>query len=98
MPTALAAAGAETEPEWKLDGVDLLPYLKGEKSGKPHDTLYWRFGKQWAIRHGDWKLVAGNGGDMNGELFNLAEDVSESSNLAAEMPDKVRELKAKWDQ
>jgi arylsulfatase A-like enzyme len=97
LPTALAAAGVEIEPQWKLDGVNLLPYFSGRNSGKPHETLYWRFGKQWAVRHGDWKLVAGNGGDLNGELFNLAEDISESSNLASEMPDKVRELKSLYD-
>jgi arylsulfatase A-like enzyme len=78
-----------------------LPYLTGEKSGRPHETLYWRFGDQWAVRHGDWKLVAGNGGDKtNGELFNLAEDISESNNLAAKNADKFAELKslyARWD-
>jgi arylsulfatase A-like enzyme len=97
LPTALAAAGAEIEKEWKLDGVNLLPYLKHEKSERPHETLYWRFGKQWAVRHGDWKLVGGNGGDLNGELYNLAEDISESNNLAASNPEKVRELKELWD-
>ena len=97
LPTSLAAAGVAADPAWKLDGVDLLPYLTGEKDDRPHKTLYWRFGHQWAIRHGDWKLVAGNGGDLNGELFNLSEDISESKNLAAEKPDKVRELKGRWD-
>jgi arylsulfatase A-like enzyme len=97
LPTVLAAAGAEIDPDWKLDGVNLLPFLTGDKSDRPHETLYWRFGDQWAIRDGDWKLVVGGGGDRAGELFNLAEDKSESRNLAPEMADKVRELKAKWD-
>jgi arylsulfatase A-like enzyme len=97
LPTALAAAGAEIDTEWRLDGVNLLPYLKGEKDGRPHETLYWRFGKQWAVRHGDWKLVGGNGGDLAGELYNLADDISESNNMAASNPDKVRELKSLWE-
>jgi len=98
LPTALAAAGVDVNPAWKLDGVNLLPYLTGENSGKPHDTLYWRYGDQWAVRHGDWKLVGGNGGDkVNGELYNLADDNAESKNLAADKPDKVQELKALWD-
>jgi arylsulfatase A-like enzyme len=97
LPTSLAAAGVDADPQWELDGVNLLPYLTGEKTDKPHETLYWRFGHQWAIRHGDFKLVAGNGGDLNGELFNLAEDISEAKNLAAEKPDKVRELMDLWD-
>ena len=50
LPTALAAAGVTLKPEWKLDGVDLLPYLSGKKKDNPHDTLYWRFGQQMAIR------------------------------------------------
>ncbi len=64
LPTELAAAGVEVNPEWKLDGVNLLPYLTGEKTEQPHETLYWRYGDQWAVRHGDWKLVAGVGGDL----------------------------------
>jgi arylsulfatase A-like enzyme len=98
LPTALAAAGAETDPAWKLDGVNLLPFLTGVRPhDRPHETLYWRFGEQWAILDSDWKLVVGTHGSRNGELYNLADDISESNNLADEMPDKVRALKAKWD-
>jgi arylsulfatase A-like enzyme len=57
LPTVLAAAGVNVESEWKLDGVNLLPYVKGEISGSPHDSLYWRLGQQTAVRRGDWKLV-----------------------------------------
>src|SRR5436189_157057 len=55
LPTALAAAGVAVKPEWQLDGVNLLPYLIGEKPGVPHEALYWRFGQQIALRMGDWK-------------------------------------------
>ena len=53
----MALASVKVKPEWKLDGVDLLPYLYGEKTGAPHDALYWRLGPQMAIRMGDYKLV-----------------------------------------
>ena len=56
--TALAAAHIDLKPEWKLDGVDLLPYVTGMKPGSPHKTLYWRFGSQMAIRDGDVKTRA----------------------------------------
>ena len=105
--TALAAAGVDVKPEWKLDGVNLLPYLTGTKSGAPHDVLYWRFGDQMAIRIGDYKLVRY---DMNVEtrtggkqpasdvkLYNLASDLGEKKNLFATMPDKAKELQSKWD-
>jgi arylsulfatase A-like enzyme len=111
LPTALAAAGVESQPDWKLDGVNLLPYLKGEKADRPHDALYWRFGEQIAVRKGDWKLVkapgagaqpgalaAGGATTQGAQLFNLAKDIGEQSNLATQEPDKVKELSAAWDQ
>jgi len=94
-PTALAAAGGAVAPEWKLDGVDLLPYLKGEKQGPPHDTLYWRFQQQRAIRQGDWKLVQSRRG-MEWELYHLGEDIGEQHNLADKRPDRVKELREAW--
>jgi arylsulfatase A-like enzyme len=106
LPTALAAAGAQVKPEWKLDGVDLLPYLQGKNLGVPHDTLYWRFGEQMALRQGDWKLVRYDptaDGDPNAgkatptKLYNLAADIGEKNDLAAMSPDKVKELQAIWD-
>ena len=96
------------QPDWKLDGVDLLPHLAGRNAAAPHDTLYWRFGQQMAIRHGDYKLVrydtnadtltGANGQPVSSaQLYNLASDIGESKDLAATMPDKVKELQAKWD-
>ena len=106
--TALAVAGVATDPEVKLDGVNLLPFLKGEKSGEPHDALYWRFGKQMAIRAGDYKLVRydTNADTRTGKfnqpisparLFNVTSDIEETGDLAKAMPDKAKELQAKWD-
>ena len=96
LPTCVAAAGGEAKAEWKLDGVNLLPYLTGQNSARPHETLYWRFGPQWAIRHGDWKLVKAN--DIAAPaLFNLAADISEKNDLAGQQSAKVAELKGIWD-
>ena len=105
--TALAVAGVEVKPEWKLDGVNLLPFLSGEKSGAPHETLYWRFGAQMALRAGDFKLVRydSNADTQTGarqpvteaKLYNLREDIGEAKDLAAAMPEKLKELQAKWD-
>jgi arylsulfatase A-like enzyme len=97
LPTALAAAGVKVDPAWKLDGVDLTPYLTGSNSGQPHETLYWRFGPQWAVRHGDWKLVVGRQGSGKPELYHLAEDIGESKDLAAAQPEKAKELQALYD-
>jgi arylsulfatase A-like enzyme len=107
LPTALAAAGVEIKPEWKLDGVNLLPLIRGESKETVHPVLYWRFGKQIAIRAGDWKLVkpAGRPADVEAEgiartegafLFNLKDDIGEKKDLAAANPEKVKELGELW--
>lgn len=97
LPTVLIAAGGTIDPAWKLDGVDLMPYLTGANTARPHDTMYWRFGKQWAIRHHDFKLVVSKGGSGMPELYDLAADLSESNDLAAKKPETVRELQKLWD-
>jgi arylsulfatase A-like enzyme len=96
LPTFLAAAGGEVSPDWKLDGVNLLPYLTGDNLARPHETLYWRFGKQMAIRHGDWKLVTGEG-ITEPALFNLAADIGEQHDLTAAEPATARKLQSLWD-
>ena len=96
LPTCVNAAGGHASPDWKLDGVDLLPYLTGTSAERPHQTLYWRFGPQWAVRHGDYKLVKGIGQETPG-LYDLAADIGESKDLSATDPAKAAELKALWD-
>ena len=93
MTTALAQTKGQLPYDRVMDGVDLIPHLTGEITTPPHDTLYWRGegpGGKYAIRRGDWKLVRLD--DRPAELYNLAADIGESKNLAAEKPDKVAEL------
>lgn len=100
LPTALAAAGEAIDPQ--LDGVNLLPFLAGERAGTPHERLYWRFRfpsnqvsrHRWAIRQGDWKLVKNDTEPI--ALYDLATDVSETRNLAAEQPAVLREMETAW--
>lgn len=97
MPTCIAAAGGEIDPAWKLDGVNLLPFLTGADKSQPHETLFWRIRGVWAVRHGDLKLVHGTPGDAGPELYDLAKDVGEEENLASLQPDKAKQLRALWD-
>ena len=108
LPTSLAAAGVEVDPAWKIDGVNLLPYLKGEKAEAPHEALFWRFGQQIAIRKGDWKLVKsaadsntrggpGAASTEGAKLYNLSNDIGEKNDLAANHPEKVKELSDAWN-
>ena len=97
LPTIVTAAGGKVDPAWKLDGVDLIPFVTGANKSRPHETLYWRFGKQWAVRHGDLKLVVSQGGSGEPELYDLAADFNESKNLASVQPEKTKQLQALWD-
>ncbi len=104
LPTALAAAGVEAPVDAKFDGMSLLPYLRGENDGNPHDALYWRLGQQMAIRQGDWKLVRYDpavdgmeGRATDAKLYNLADDIGESRDLIEEDPEKAKSLQAAWD-
>jgi arylsulfatase A-like enzyme len=106
-PTVLAAAGIAIDPQWRFDGVNLLPLLTGRTTAAPHETLYWRMGGMMAIRRGDWKLVKNSDSafrddpsvlePLSGtELYNLRDDIGEKNDLAARHPDKVRELTDAW--
>ena len=97
LPTIVNAAGGKPEASWGLDGVDLMPYLTGANTARPHQTLYWRYGPQWGIRHGDMKLVVSKGGSGQPELYDLATDLGETKDLAATQPAKAKELQAMWD-
>jgi len=94
--TAIAAADGVIDPAWQLDGANLLPLMEGKTSDAPHEALYWRFGIQYAVRQGDWKLVKPHI-DMAPRLHNLATDIGEQTDLAAQNPEKVKQLQALWD-
>ena len=94
--TALDAAGLPMPKDKPLDGKSILPALKGE-TDKLHDELYWSSGGikgAWAIRSGNWKLV---GQKKRIELFDLGNDLSETTNLTRQHPNVVSELTAKYN-
>lgn len=98
---AIANAPIPKSKRRAIDGVNLMPYLTGEKEGSPHETLFWRAKQRTAIRVGDWKLVRNpkgrSGAGSEWHLYNLAEDLSEEKNLAASRPEKFKELTAAWE-
>ena len=83
FPTLVSLAGGRM-PQKKMDGIDLLPYLTGEKNGEPHDFLAWRnhAKERFAIRDGKQKLVVNPKGESNQLLFDLGTDIGETNNLA----------------
>jgi arylsulfatase A len=93
FPTMLAAAGVEPPADRTLDGTSLLPLLAG---GAVHRQapLYWRWGGKVAYREGDWKIVVDESLE-NPELYDLATDRNESTNLAAREPDRLAAMMAR---
>jgi arylsulfatase A len=94
MPTYLELAGVKVSglnSKNTLDGRTLAPVLfKGKTMSKR--ALFWRKGKDWAVRQGPWKLVGDNEGEMM--LFNLDDDIGEQKDLAKEKPNLVKKLLA----
>ena len=88
LPTLAEVAG--TRAPAGLDGQSIVPVLTGREQ-KPHEYLYWEFhegGFFQGVRHGKWKAVRKG---LNGklELFDVAADIGESSNVAAGNPEVV---------
>lgn len=95
VPTLLAAAGAEADPTYPLDGINLLPQLVDAAPVEPR-TLFWRYkgNHQRACRDGNWKILKILD---NTFLFDVAADPMERANLKTRHPDVYRALAAKWD-
>jgi len=75
-----------------FDGVNLLPHLTGKNKAPPHETLYWRWMAQSAVREGKWKLLRGGEREY---LYDLGTDREEKHNLAAKHPDIATRLRTK---
>ncbi len=76
-----------------MDGTNLLPYVRGGKQGRPHDTLFWKSGHYKSVLAGGWKLQTAER-PLKEWLFNLSQDPTERVNLAQQNPQKVAELKS----
>jgi arylsulfatase A-like enzyme len=97
--TALAMAGGDPEKSG-LHGKDIRPYMTQQSTDAPHDVLYWHTAKgEWpegVIREGNFKLIVKEKGAP--ELYNLKNDLSETTNLAASQPERVQSMLARWNE
>ena len=97
----IAAAAGIPAPE-HLDGVDLVPYLRGEKEGSPHEYLYWLNNQSddaprrhlVAVRWKQWRLYRQREADP-WQLFDLAKDPREEKNVADQFPKVVEDMARK---
>jgi len=80
-----------------IDGVSFVPLLRGEPPADPQRPIFWHFPNTYgeppysSVRKGDWKLIYQHV-TRKLELYNLREDIGEEKNLAADRPEKLREL------
>jgi arylsulfatase A-like enzyme len=96
-PTLLEMAGLPARPQQHVDGVSIVPLLKGEKMAER--ALFWHYphysnqggGPSAAMRRGDWKLMESLE-DEHVELYNLRSEVGEKANLASSMPEKTAQM------
>ena len=97
MPTLAAVAGAPLPAGVEIDGQNLLPLATGTGSiSRPGDAIFWSSGYYRVVRAGGWKLQV-NGRQNKSWLFDLNNDPTEQTNLAASEPEKLAELQALID-
>jgi arylsulfatase A-like enzyme len=89
FPTFVRLAGGQIPPGHAIDGVDLLPLLRGE-AGPAERDLHWLFGDAWAVRQGPWKLSGR--GETALALVNLEEDLAENANHLGAQPARAERL------
>jgi arylsulfatase A-like enzyme len=91
LPTLSVAAGIETPVDASVEGVNMWGALTGETP--PERTFYWAHRKDQAVRQGDWKLIKRD----KTELFNLAEDPYETTDLSSSQPEVLERLTAELE-
>jgi arylsulfatase A-like enzyme len=97
LPTVAAACGVPTGTSLPLDGVDLLPYLRGESAGAPHDALFWKLSEYSAVRVGRWKVFLDTRRGV-ARLHDLETDPGEKQDVSAEHPGIFQDLLARYAQ
>uniref|UniRef100_UPI003340B351 arylsulfatase n=1 Tax=Pseudopedobacter sp. TaxID=1936787 RepID=UPI003340B351 len=103
MATCIDISGAEYPKVFEGNaitpspGKSLIPVFTGKIKKQLHDELFWEHNGAAALRQGDWKIVRLDG-KSNWELYNLATDRSETVNLAEKFPERVGQMKEKWNQ
>ncbi len=103
LPTFAAGCGLADDLPAESDGISLMPLLDNPEADLGRDTLYWHYPHYYprmtpgsAVRQGNWKLIHYYEGDRT-ELYDLASDEGETTDLARQHPDRVRRMRQLLD-
>jgi len=88
-PTLCTAANIRIPDSTRLDGVNLMPYIKGSVPQEPHEHLFWYANRMGAVRMGKWKFYVE---DDKHYLFDLEKDFGETTNVSRENPEVMLEI------
>ena len=97
--TAVQQAGGDTRIGKPMEGVDLLPFVLGEKKEPPHENLFWRTADngRWAVLASDGTKTVQDNSGPEPELYLLSNDISERNNLRSSRPDLYQTLRKHWE-
>lgn len=99
MATIAAANGIKEDPARPLDGVNLVPFLRGEKTGAPHERIYLRNFDSgiFALRDGNFKMIKPKK-DAPIVLFNVEDDIGEKTDLAADNAERLADMQKTYEE
>jgi arylsulfatase A-like enzyme len=93
FPTVLDLCGVQQPSNSpKLDGHSVLPLIRSAKAKSKYKILHFAWGKKWAVREGDWKLIGSNG-NTKVSLRNLVDAKPEAKDYAKAKPEIVQRLR-----
>ena len=93
LPTVLDLCGVQQPSNSsKLDGHSVLPLIRSAKAKSKYKILHFAWGKKWAVREGDWKLIGSNG-NTKVSLRNLVDAKPEAKDYAKAKPEIVQRLR-----
>ncbi len=98
LATMVKLTGVDIAPDRPLDGVDLLPFVTGEKKGRPHESLFWLKwdAQEGAVRVGDQKLVLMEE-EKSRAMYQLSEDIGERNDVAGSHSEDVGRMNTAFD-
>lgn len=96
--TAVEVGGADATAGPSMEGVDLIPFILGHKKGAPHEAIFWRGGNGivWSVLTADGTKHVKDKDSKKPELFYLPDDISETTDILSQQPERAAELHKLW--